>query len=99
MYNPKLDILGAQPLYDGLVELTGCSSSSDTLECLRSVSSDEILAAVEQLPNFSSFSGLSIPWSPRIDGLLLPEEPVPLLNQGLYAKVPILIGDCDDERT
>ena len=81
------------------MEFTGCSSSSDTLECLRSVSMEELLSAVIQFRNGSAFSGLDLLWSPRIDGLLLKDEAVPLINQGLYAKVPIIIGDCDDEGT
>ncbi|PAV16481.1 sterol esterase from carbohydrate esterase family CE10 [Pyrrhoderma noxium] len=99
LYDPKLDILGSQQFYDELVDLTGCSSSSNTLGCLRNVSMDTIVDAVEQMHKESSYSGLSTTWSPRIDGLILKSDPVPILKQGLYAKVPIVIGDVDDEGT
>ena len=91
--------MGAQQFYDEVVDLTGCSSSSDTLVCLRNVSMDTIVDAVEQMHKESSYSGLSTTWSPRIDGLILKSDPVPILKRGLYAKVPVVIGDVDDEGT
>lgn len=52
---PVGDITGGQPYYDDLVERTGCSGSSDTLECLRGVEYQTLLDAVNQSPSIFSY--------------------------------------------
>lgn len=92
-------MLEAQPFYDSIVNSTGCSNASDTLACLRTVSTKDILDAVDQLPGIFSYSAHSLTWSPRTDGELIKYDPVPTFDQGLYAHVPVIIGDCEDEGT
>ncbi|PAV18601.1 sterol esterase from carbohydrate esterase family CE10 [Pyrrhoderma noxium] len=98
-FHAKLDVKEAQPYYDSIVNITGCSEASDTLSCLRNVSMEAIVEAVEQLPSPRSYTSLNTVWSPRTDGQLIKSDPVPILKQGLYAKVPIITGDVDDEGT
>ena len=52
---PVGDITGGQPYYDELVESTGCSGSSDTLECLRGVDYDTLKAAMDQTPSIFAY--------------------------------------------
>jgi acetylcholinesterase len=44
------DLAGGQPEYDAIVESTGCSSASDTLQCLREVPYSTLKAAVDKSP-------------------------------------------------
>ena len=60
---------------------------------------EAIVEAVEQLPSPRSYTSLNTVWSPRTDGQFIKSDPVSILKQGLYAKVPIITGDVDDEGT
>lgn len=96
---PVGDITGGQPYYDDLVERTGCSGSSDTLECLRGVEYQTLLDAVNQSPSIFSYQSLSLAWLPRADGVFLEDLPQQLVLQGSVADIPFVSGDCDDEGT
>ena len=52
---PTGDITHGQAYYDGLVAATGCSGASDTLQCLRGVDYEKLIAAVDATPNIFSF--------------------------------------------
>ncbi|KIJ19263.1 hypothetical protein PAXINDRAFT_70400 [Paxillus involutus ATCC 200175] len=96
---PVGDILGGQKYYDALVSETGCSSASDTLQCLREVPYETLLDAMNQSPNLFSYQSLVMAWQPRADGVFLTDDPQKLVQQGLVADVPFVTGDCDDEGT
>ncbi|KAK7459575.1 hypothetical protein VKT23_009557 [Stygiomarasmius scandens] len=96
---PVGDITNGQPYYDALVELTGCSGSADTLQCLREVPYDELKSAVDASPGIFSFQSLKLAWLPRADGVFLTDHPQRLVQQGKVANIPIVSGDCDDEGT
>ena len=49
------DIADVQSTYDLIVGEVGCSGSSDTLACLRTASSDDIVKAVGKTPNVFSY--------------------------------------------
>lgn len=51
---PVGDISNGQIYYDELVRLTGCTGSSDTLECLRRVPYDRLKQAVDMSPGIMS---------------------------------------------
>ncbi|KAF7362887.1 Carboxylic ester hydrolase [Mycena venus] len=89
----------AQPDYDGLVAATNCTGALDTLDCLRRVPFDAFKAAVDQTPNALSYSSLNLVWRPRVDGDVVVQDPLISVSKGLYAKVPIMTGDDDDEGT
>ncbi|KAF5860819.1 hypothetical protein ETB97_001039 [Aspergillus alliaceus] len=78
-----------QPMYDRIVNKTGCSSSSDTLQCLRDVSYDTLYDA--------AYEGLE--WFATIDGVFIKEYPQISVTEGRMAKVPILLGTNTDEGT
>ena len=46
---PVGDITHGQQYYDALVDATGCSGSSDTLQCLRGVPYDTLKKAVNEV--------------------------------------------------
>ena len=45
------DLASQQATYDMFVSETGCSGSSDTLQCLRTVPTDDLLALVNKTAN------------------------------------------------
>ncbi|KIJ12396.1 hypothetical protein PAXINDRAFT_14722 [Paxillus involutus ATCC 200175] len=96
---PVGDITHGQKYYDALVYDTGCSSASDTLQCLRGVPYETLLDAMNQSPVIYSYQSLVLAWLPRVDGVFLTDDPQKLVQQGSVADVPFVTGDCDDEGT
>ncbi|KAI0681827.1 carotenoid ester lipase precursor [Earliella scabrosa] len=96
---PTGDITDLQGTYDLVVDQVGCSGASDTLACLRTVSSDSLLVAANMTPSLTSFGGLAIPYMPRADGVFIPEPIHQLARDGALAQVPFIIGDVKDEGT
>ncbi|KAF9057265.1 carotenoid ester lipase precursor [Panaeolus papilionaceus] len=94
-----IDSPGAQAQYDDLVSRTGCKGSSDTLSCLRSLPFDVLKAGVDQSPGIFDFQSLNLAWPPRADGVFITDSPQKLVQNGVIANVPFVIGDCDDEGT
>ena len=64
-----------------------CSSSLDTLQCLREVPFGALYAV--------AFEGLE--WFAAVDGTFIKEYPQISITQGRLAKVPILVGSNTDE--
>ncbi|KAF9553428.1 carotenoid ester lipase precursor [Agrocybe pediades] len=93
------DITEGQPLYDTIVQETGCAGSSDTLQCLRDLPFATLKAAIDKSPGVFDFQSLNLAWPPRADGVFITDHPQKLVQQGIIADVPIISGDCDDEGT
>ncbi|KAF1350269.1 lipase 3 precursor [Delphinella strobiligena] len=93
----------AQDIYDTVVGNAGCSSvgNNDTLECLRNSDFDTFLNAVNSVPALFSYSSLNIAYLPRPDPSdnFFPVSPEVALSAGDYAKVPVIVGDQEDEGT
>ncbi|TFY81774.1 hypothetical protein EWM64_g2237 [Hericium alpestre] len=96
---PVGDISHGQPYYDDLVERTGCSGSSDTLQCLREVPYSTLKDAMNKSPSIFAYQSLALAWVPRTDGVFLKDGPQSLVQQGSVANIPFITGDCDDEGT
>ncbi|KAI0365191.1 carotenoid ester lipase precursor [Pilatotrama ljubarskyi] len=96
---PTGDIERLQPYYDAIVANTTCRGSDDTLDCLRGLPADELLAAASTLPSLFSYTSLEEPWSPRADGVFLEAPPQHLVLTDRVAKVPMITSDCLDEGT
>ncbi|KAI0699629.1 alpha/beta-hydrolase [Cerioporus squamosus] len=96
---PSGDITHLQPQYDTVVEHAGCANSSDTLQCLREVPADTLLAAAATIPSLFGYPGLATPWAPRADGVFLKAAPQHLVLNGSVADIPFLTGDSLDEGT
>ena len=83
----------AQDTFDFIAEKSGCGSASDKIACLRSANYSVIYDAVQQVPNFFSYTSTSVPWYPRPDGSYLVASPHTLLREGKIANIPYIIGD------
>ena len=81
------------------MQFTGCTSATDTLECLRAAPYATLVGAVDTTPAITSPNGLDISWSISIDGDLMKKSLRQYVREGCYARVPILGGEVDDEGT
>lgn len=89
----------AQAVYDQVVDAAGCSGSADTLNCLRGVDYEVFLKATNSQPSILTYTALALSYVPRPDGKVLVRSPEESILQGLYAPVPFIIGDQEDEGT
>ncbi|KAJ7433548.1 carotenoid ester lipase precursor [Mycena latifolia] len=85
--------------YDNLVAANNCTASFDTLDCLRRVPFEALMATVNQTLDILSYRSLSNVWQPRIDGDVLAEAPLVDFLVNITRQIPIMTGDCDDEGT
>lgn len=91
----------AQTVYDTVVSNAGCSGSNDTLACLRALDYTDFLYAVTSVPAIFSYSSIDLSYFPRPDPTsnFFSVSPEVAVQNGAYAKVPIIIGDQEDEGT
>lgn len=95
----NIDSAKAQKIYDKVVLTGGCSTSADTLACLRGLDYDTFLNAVNSVPGILGYNNVALSYLPRPDGVVLPQSPNVLASTGQYAAVPMIIGDQEDEGT
>lgn len=100
---PADDVASAKPqaVYDQVVINTNCSSAADTLECLRQAPYDTLYRATTEFPGILSYASLNLAYLPRPDNssIVFPLSPDVAVSQGKFAKVPVIIGDQEDEGT
>ncbi|KAL4893624.1 Alpha/Beta hydrolase protein [Aspergillus ambiguus] len=94
-----VDGVKGQAVYDQVVASAGCSSASDTLECLRGLDYTDFLNAANSVPGLLSYHSVALSYLPRPDGKVLTKSPDVLGKCGNYAPVPFIIGDQEDEGT
>ncbi|KAH6608175.1 triacylglycerol lipase [Trichoderma cornu-damae] len=94
-----IDSPKAQAVYDNVVSKAGCSGSADTLACLRQAPYGTFLNAVNSAPTIFSYNSVALSYLPRPDGVVLPDSPDVLFEQGKYYPVPMIVGDQEDEGT
>ncbi|OJD34663.1 alpha beta-hydrolase [Diplodia corticola] len=78
-----------QPRYDTLISQAGCSNSTDSLACLRSLSYDDLNAVINQTALLN--------WGPAIDHDFIAGKTSDQLVKGDFVQVPIIIGANSDE--
>lgn len=87
------NVTETQFIYDRLVRNLGCSSSSNTLACIRSKSAVE----VQTVNNNTALPGAQDPplymYGPVIDGSLIQDYTYRAFNTGAFIKVPSISGD------
>ncbi|KAK7536452.1 putative extracellular lipase [Phyllosticta citribraziliensis] len=96
-----IDSVKPQRIYDTVVRNSGCRGKRNTLECLRRLPYKELLTAFNSVPGLFDYSSLDLSYLPRPDpgDNFFPQSPeVPGLA-GKVARVPIIIGDQEDEGT
>lgn len=94
-----VDCPKGQVVYDTVVRAAGCSSSTDTLACLRGVDYTTFLNAANSVPGILSYNSVALSYLPRPDGSVITDSPDVLVLSGKYAAVPMIIGDQEDEGT
>jgi carboxylesterase type B len=82
-----------------VVAAAGCSSAPDSLACLREVDYATFLNATNSVPALLSYTSVALSYLPRPDGTIFTKSPDILGQEGKFAKVPIIIGDQEDEGT
>jgi len=83
------DVSDGQAIYQNITDATGCSNTSDTLACLRTVDFETLNAALNVTPSYGFY--------PYEDGTLIQGSQYDQLNQGNFIKVPLLSGANTDE--
>jgi carboxylesterase type B len=94
-----VDSVKPQAIYNQVVAAAGCSGSSDTLACLRSVNYNTFLKATQSVPAIFDYESVALSYLPRPDGVVLTDSPDVLAREGKFASVPFIIGDQEDEGT
>lgn len=77
----------------------GCSQQIATQQtaCLRALTTQQILAAQPTGFNVGNSSGSILPFSPNVDGSVLPQSPTNALLSGRFNHVPVLEGTNQTE--
>jgi carboxylesterase type B len=88
-----------QAFYDSIVEQTGCTGQTSTLDCLRKVSYEKYMTAINQLPGLFSDRGLNLTFGISVDGSLLRKTLKAVFRDGEFSSVPLMVGSTDDEGT
>lgn len=91
----------AQTIYDTVVENAGCSGSTDKLACLRAAPYQTFLRAANSVPAIFGYRSLDLSYLPRPDpgNNFFSQSPEISVQNGQFAKVPVIIGDQKDEGT
>ena len=94
-----VDAPRAQAIFDTVVEAAGCASvaTQDRLECLRGLDFDTYLNATNSVPSPFSYNSPVSSYTVRPDGLTITASPEILAQKGIYAHVPVIVGDQEDE--
>ncbi|KAI0752384.1 carotenoid ester lipase [Daedaleopsis nitida] len=89
-----------QSTYDAIVNDTGCSTSNNTLNCLRTVDAESIQTAMNKgSAVLAGFKQLNLAAFPRADGVFLSEPSEHQLLAGNIARIPVIVGSNGDEGT
>ncbi len=74
-----------------IAEGLGCSGSDEeVVECLRTLDSGVLSGAIPVDPEV--LDTWYLPWGPGVDGALLPDDPLKILERGEHNAVPFMIG-------
>jgi acetylcholinesterase len=76
-----------QRMYDNLTASVGCTGSVDTLQCMRDVPFEAI----------APYGYIGREWFHVIDGSFIPRFGQQSLQQGKFAKIPVVLGTNTDE--
>lgn len=99
-FGAKQTVEGLQYQYDTLVDRVNCSSSADTLQCLRDLDISILAEHNQVIPVPESEEGYPVfTYSNVIDGNFSVDNTYSLLTDGKFIKVPIIFGDDTNEGT
>lgn len=91
----------AQAIYDQVVASSPCAGQADSLSCLRGLPYADFQRAVTSVPGIFSYRSVDLSYLPRPDpgDNFLPESPEVAFQNGRFTKVPVIVGDQEDEGT
>lgn len=75
-------------------QAAGCGKAGDVASCLRALPVEALLAT---LPPEVSVVKPSSGYGPHVDGVVIPDQPMELLDQGRHNRVPLVVGANRDE--
>lgn len=81
---------------DAFAAALGCTDEAAVLSCLRAASRDQVLSAL-RVGTAQILEDGRAEWGPSVDGLEVPNQPRELYRQGLFSRVPLIIGVQRDE--
>ncbi|KAH8810854.1 Alpha/Beta hydrolase protein [Xylogone sp. PMI_703] len=85
--------------YEALIQNTGCSTASDTLACLRGLSSSALQQFNQGIAYPNRPGQPNYPYVPTLDGDFLQSRAYEAFQSGKFVHVPVIIGDVTDEGT
>ncbi|PPJ50816.1 hypothetical protein CBER1_06504 [Cercospora berteroae] len=88
-------------VYNTVVNAAGCSSAANKLACLRALPYEQFLNAANSVPGILSYQSVDLAYLPRPDPAdnFFSASPEAAVNNNAFARVPILVGDQEDEGT
>lgn len=92
----------AQDVFDSVAKASGCNpADQDVLECLRKAPFDVFNAAMNSVDNFMTERSNDLAYLPRpdISDTFFGEYPEVSIAKGNYARVPVIMGNQQDEAT
>ena len=81
-----------QPMYNIIAQTAGCANSSDTLQCLRSVPSEQMNIIINSTRTVNGAILRLTGFGPSIDGDLIQRNISKQLVNGKFVRVPIISG-------
>ena len=82
---------------EALATSLGCTNPAQVVSCLRSKTQSQILLALVQASSQVVEPAGRAFWEPVVDGIVIPDQPRTLFQQGEFAHVPTIIGTDRDE--
>jgi carboxylesterase type B len=92
-----VDCPKGEVVYNTVVKAAGCASAASSLDCLRAADYTTFLNAANSVPGILGYTSVALSYVPRPDGVALTASPDVLVGAGKYAKIPVIIGDQEDE--
>lgn len=92
----------AKVIYQTVVDNANCSSAQDTLSCLREADYTTFLNAANSVPSYFGYRSVDLAYLPRPDPndtAFFSESPETSVQNGAFTRVPVIIGDQEDEGT
>ena len=94
----------AQDVFNKVVEAADCKcgrQDHEVLECLRNAPLDKFINAMQSLPNFAQVSANNLAYLPRPDGSsdFFSIDAADAVAKGQFARVPVIMGNMQDEST
>lgn len=92
----------AKDVYQTVVANANCSTAQNTLACLRAADYTTFLNAANSVPSYFGYRSVDLAYLPRPDPndtAFFSQSPETSIANGAYTRVPVIIGDQEDEGT